>query len=527
MLQATYQGLTYWAIGLYSGSGGTGRLVGVRLYFREGLSDPLPLSDVAILQDQQPASEVVAPAVANEAIDDRVAALLQAGSGIGLTYNDAGNALTIANTAPVNNEAIDDRVAALLQAGSGISLTYNDAANTLTVANTQSKLKLRNALFTARAAMSLPVLASPPTFSTSGPGGSSPIASAVTIAYNNNAAVSFRGLLPLLRSQFGADYWSNGCNGDWTRPPFWVEFNHYGASFAIQFRDVAGGSSASFWVWVDLGDGNGFRPATSTSQASSADAGGSLFYYRVTFSGAAQRRIRVCLNLADYGGIDIGPTDSISALQTSQQVSIAFFGDSYVEGAASVADTDLLAVRIGEALGSLFNYYRCGQGGTGYVSNGGGGGKEIFAGSNRIASLVSVNPEYIVVLGSVNDDASFASAQASAANFYSVIATQLPNTRIIVVGPQSTSGAPSSNRNSNNTAVKNAALAAPNVIAYVDSIGDSYITGTGRVGATTGSGNADIMIASDAVHPTATGHLYWATRLYASIVNALYTYSQS
>ena len=31
-------------------------------------------------------------------------------------------------------ETIDDRVAALLQAGSNITLTYNDGANTLTIA---------------------------------------------------------------------------------------------------------------------------------------------------------------------------------------------------------------------------------------------------------------------------------------------------------------------------------------------------------------------------------------------------------
>lgn len=31
------------------------------------------------------------------------------------------------------NEAVDDRVAALLVAGSNITLSYNDAANTLTI----------------------------------------------------------------------------------------------------------------------------------------------------------------------------------------------------------------------------------------------------------------------------------------------------------------------------------------------------------------------------------------------------------
>ena len=75
----------------------------------------------------------------NETIDDRVAALLVAGTGIALTYNDAGNTLTISSDILPSeitgfNEAVDDRVAALLVAGSNITLTYNDASNTLTIA---------------------------------------------------------------------------------------------------------------------------------------------------------------------------------------------------------------------------------------------------------------------------------------------------------------------------------------------------------------------------------------------------------
>ena len=42
----------------------------------------------------------------------------------------------IASTISDFSEAVDDRVAALLIAGSGVTLTYNDAANTLTVAAT-------------------------------------------------------------------------------------------------------------------------------------------------------------------------------------------------------------------------------------------------------------------------------------------------------------------------------------------------------------------------------------------------------
>jgi lysophospholipase L1-like esterase len=36
--------------------------------------------------------------------------------------------------------------------------------------------------------------------------------------------------------------------------------------------------------------------------------------------------------------------------------------------------------------------------------------------------------------------------------------------------------------------------------------GPQYITGTGRVGATVGDGNADRYLGTDAVHPSAAGH---------------------
>lgn len=71
----------------------------------------------------------------NETIDDRVAALLTAGSGITLTYNDVANTLTLSTVPASIDEAVDDRVAALLTAGTGITLTYNDVANTLTITN--------------------------------------------------------------------------------------------------------------------------------------------------------------------------------------------------------------------------------------------------------------------------------------------------------------------------------------------------------------------------------------------------------
>jgi hypothetical protein len=115
-----------------------------------------------------------------EGVDDRVNALLQAGTNISLSYNDNANTLTINSTLGTEevqdaigtyisgvsgiavsyndttgyttislsdptiqaadvtdfSEAVDDRVSSLLTTGSGIGLTYNDSDNTLSVAVT-------------------------------------------------------------------------------------------------------------------------------------------------------------------------------------------------------------------------------------------------------------------------------------------------------------------------------------------------------------------------------------------------------
>ena len=69
----------------------------------------------------------------NERVDDRVNALLVAGTNITTSYNDAAGTYTI-NSSGKTQEEIEDIVDGLLVAGTGITLTYNDAAGTLTVA---------------------------------------------------------------------------------------------------------------------------------------------------------------------------------------------------------------------------------------------------------------------------------------------------------------------------------------------------------------------------------------------------------
>ena len=80
-----------------------------------------------------------------EGVDDRVASLLTQGSGIGLTYNDSANTLSVAvtgipsslvtNFASSVNSLIDSAVSTSIVAGSGIDIVYNSGNNTLTVSS--------------------------------------------------------------------------------------------------------------------------------------------------------------------------------------------------------------------------------------------------------------------------------------------------------------------------------------------------------------------------------------------------------
>jgi len=92
----------------------------------------------------------------DERVDDRVAALLVAGTNIDITYDDGLGTLTVSANGLTGNttddltegstnlyytdERVDDRVSNLLVAGTAITLTYDDVAGTLTIDGIEDNL---------------------------------------------------------------------------------------------------------------------------------------------------------------------------------------------------------------------------------------------------------------------------------------------------------------------------------------------------------------------------------------------------
>jgi lysophospholipase L1-like esterase len=312
--------------------------------------------------------------------------------------------------------------------------------------------------------------------------------------------------MPVYFQALGTNYYQNQANGQTgsgAAPWVW-EFDYYGADLALYFRNAIG-SGSYFWIWV-----NG-QPATAAPVASTANSANNAYWYRLTWGAAAQRRIRVYVAGADYGGIAVQPTDSLNATG-KPSYSVALIGDSYTNGTGANNQLTSFPVTVGNMLN--VEMYQCGIGGTGYAQG------TTFGDSSRIQPLSTIKPNEIWFFGSINDG-SYSSSQvvAAAQAAWAAAKAASPTSVIRVYGVQANSGSMSAGNTANNTALKAAALAAG--FSFFDPINEGWITGTGHVGALTGSGNADIMIGSDGIHPTQAGHDYYARRIAADYVASL------
>jgi hypothetical protein len=123
----------------------------------------------------------------------------------------------------------------------------------------------------------------------------------------------------------------------------------------------------------------------------------------------------------------------------------------------------------------------------------------------------------LLIVGSGNDDSFAASTlQADALATFQAYRAALPTVLVIVLGVDAGSTGPSAGRLATEAAVKAAftAWADPNsyFIPVSNDPAGSWFSGTGYVGATTGTGNRD-RYGQDGAHPNDAGHLFRGRRI--------------
>jgi lysophospholipase L1-like esterase len=355
----------------------------------------------------------------------------------------------------------------------------------------------------------------PPTVAWSGPGGTSPVAGPHWMDSRGGTPVANVTLLntplpPLYDTTYkritGA---ANGPNGS----SLAVEFGFYGTDLAMEFGTTAAGLvvADTLKLWVDD------QPVT-IPQPGNPTAANSSHFLRLTWAAAGMHRIKMTAATTWRYRVLYAPATATISPTGLRPVQLAVLGDSWIEGGGTqLTYVDTVALRLGRLLG-VGEVYPAGQGGTGYVANGGGGNKGPYTDSRRLDALVASGVSDVVVFGSANDDPlDPPTVGAAVTTVLSRLATDLPSARVHVVLPQPTSATATASAGhvANVAAVRQAAQAAPNVDAIIDTT--SWLTGTGTAAAPVGDGNRDLFLSSDSVHMTAAGIAYYAQRLAAAL----------
>jgi lysophospholipase L1-like esterase len=302
--------------------------------------------------------------------------------------------------------------------------------------------------------------------------------------------------------------------------PYAIEFGFDGSVFEVHLI----GNNASYRIVV-----NG-QYATADEQKITANDF-TARYLRVDFGSRAIRRIR--LEAANNLGLDsivIGKSDSVWRPTESAGPRVIVFGDSVVEGQIGTGNIlDSFVHQLGWLMG-WDDTWASGSGGTGYVSPGPENSQRVKFRDRLQNDVIKYKPDLVILEGGFNDT-TYAKEDISkeVSLVIGAIHRALPGTKVIVLSPWYTSAQLTDQQAAAREAVRSAAL--PSADVYIDSYtGETFvlghptgqptgpwITGTGAVGAPANNGNADVYVSSDRMHPTASGHTYFAQRLAAAI----------
>jgi len=288
----------------------------------------------------------------------------------------------------------------------------------------------------------------------------------------------------------------------WTDAPL-VDIGVYGGAGAYYYRIIVDGKYVS--------------------KTGVAPAGGGRQYIRVDFSSVVKPRL---IQLEGYTAnmfYSVGISPLYKIWKPAQAKKMIVVGDSFVEGTQATYPGDGLAFVAADYLG-IENCFMSGAGGTGYTNNGGAGKYTLIQRKN---DWILQSPDLLVFAAGIND-ADDAALQPAVLALLQETRLALYNVPIIVLGVWGVGGPTAAIISKENKIAAAVTQFADSKTVFIpistDPLG-AWVTGTGKVGATTGVGNSDVVTSTDGTHPSPYGHLYYGERIATAIANALKTIS--
>jgi lysophospholipase L1-like esterase len=235
-------------------------------------------------------------------------------------------------------------------------------------------------------------------------------------------------------------------------------------------------------------------------------------YISLDFTSAGGRAVRsIIIEMAGlhFNSVWVGPTETVTKATGSVQ-RMMIVGDSFTgtggmstlfQGFAQIV-ADLLGIR---------DVWNNGVGGTGYLAT---SGQTTFR--QRLSDMVTAAPDVALIVGGHNDTAFAPGAvQTEVRTYLTAIRNQtaLKTIPLIIAGVTG-ANIPLATTQPVEREIANAVSSMNDpLILFLPDVTDlagPYFTGTGNTSATTGAGNCDVYISSDAVHPNDAGHAYLA-----------------
>jgi len=236
---------------------------------------------------------------------------------------------------------------------------------------------------------------------------------------------------------------------------------------------------------------------------------GNMGRVNVTFQSAVPRVLKVEVGNGYICGVEAPDASPIAYPPNASGARVMVQGDSFTAG-YGLGTTDMSYAGWVQKLTGWPDLWRCGSSGTGYVKD-----------ADRLAlidrwenDIVAQNPDRLILAHGINDTGTApVDVAAAAATIIDGVRAARPKIEIIVLGPWANRSPEFVSANHRGIDTELQKVAEARGLRFISPMQELWITGNGYVGAENGSGNADIYISSDGLHPTAAGHEYLGRRL--------------